>query len=117
MNNKKRNITVLAVLVFVCAAVFLNWSFNNRWGKADSEMAAVEDEKMAEASTLETDFEAVETVETGYFAEATLTRQLSRDEALELLQTAASADGAARRPSAARRGIPTESSQSSPRSR
>ena len=28
MKNKKRNITMIAVLVFVCAAVALNWSYN-----------------------------------------------------------------------------------------
>ena len=41
MKNKKRNITMIAVLVFVCAAVALNWSYNNRWGHPDSEMVSV----------------------------------------------------------------------------
>lgn len=92
--NKKRNITMLAVLVFVCAAVFLNWSYNNRWGKADTEMVAAEDAAMAEENAVEASGENVAVTESGYFAEARLTRQLSRDEALELLQTAASADAA-----------------------
>lgn len=92
--NKKRNITMLAVLVFVCAAVFLNWSYNNRWGKPDAEMVAAEDAAMAQENAVEASGENAAVSESGYFAEARLTRQLSRDEALELLQTAASADAA-----------------------
>ena len=29
MKNRKRNLTMLAVLMFVCAAVVLNWTYNN----------------------------------------------------------------------------------------
>ena len=36
MKNRKRNITMIAVLLFVCAAVLLNWSYNNRWGEPDA---------------------------------------------------------------------------------
>lgn len=90
MKNRKRNITMIAVLLFVCAAVALNWSYNNRWGKADSEMVSAEDEAMMDAS-VGTDSAAVNA---GYFDEARLTRQVSRDEALQLLQTAASAETA-----------------------
>ena len=82
MKNRKRNLTMLAVLMFVCAAVVLNWTYNNRWGKPDAEMVYAEDQAMLEASGTE------------YFAEARLTRQVSRDEALELLQTAASSEAA-----------------------
>lgn len=92
MKNKKRNITMLAVLMFVCAAVALNWSYNNRWGTPDSEMVLAEDEAMISADAEFAD----SLVATGseYFAEARLTRQVSRDEALELLQTAATAEAA-----------------------
>ena len=38
MKNRKRNITMIAVLLFVCTAVALNWSYNNRWGTPDAEM-------------------------------------------------------------------------------
>ena len=68
MKNKKRNITMIAVLVFVCAAVALNWSYNNRWGHPDSEMVSAEDSAMLDAA--------------------------AADEALELLQTAAAAETA-----------------------
>ena len=90
MKNRKRNLTMLAVLMFVCAAVALNWSYNNRWGSPDSEMVAVEDEEMLGAAAENLG----DYVNSGYFAEARLTRQVSRDEALELLQTAASAETA-----------------------
>ena len=75
--------------LFVAAAVLLNWSYNNRWGKADSKMVAVEDAEIAEANATVQD-----RINSGYFAEARLTRQVSRDEALQLLQSAASADAA-----------------------
>lgn len=90
MKNKKRNITMIAVLVFVCAAVALNWSYNNRWGHPDSEMVSAEDSAMLDAAAAD----AEESTASGYFAEARLTRQVSRDEALELLQTAAAAETA-----------------------
>ena len=50
MKNRKRSLTMLAVLMFVCAAVALNWSYNNRWGSPDAEMVAMEDEAMLNAS-------------------------------------------------------------------
>ncbi len=89
MKNKKRSITMMAVLMFVCAAVALNWSYNNRWGNPSAEMVSAEDSALAEANS-----EYAQTDISGYFAEARLTRQVSRDEALQLLQTAASAETA-----------------------
>ena len=92
MKNRKRNLTMLAVMMFVCAAVALNWSYNSRWGKPDAEMVYAGDEAMLAAQM---DFEkTLMTSGTEYFAEARLTRQVSRDEALELLQTAASSESA-----------------------
>ncbi len=95
MKNRKRNITMIAVLIFVCAAVAINWSYNNRWGRADSEMVSVEDSAMLDAAAADKSVTAQkDAIESGYFAEARLTRQVSRDEALELLQTAAAAESA-----------------------
>ena len=67
MKKAKRNIIIVTVMLFVCAAVYLNWSYNNSWGRADEAMVE---------------------------AEARLTRQTSRDEALSLLQTAAASESA-----------------------
>ena len=89
MKKVKRNIIIAAVLLFVCAAVYLNWSYNNSWGAADPAMVKAEDEKMTSLGG-ETDAEPA----SDYFAQARLTRQTSRDEALGLLQTAASAESA-----------------------
>lgn len=93
MKKSKRNIIIAAVLLLVCAAVYLNWSYNNRWGKADNAMVEAEDENMAEANGENAgDAEATEVSE--YFSEARLTRQTSRDQALTLLQTAAQSESA-----------------------
>ena len=76
MKNKKRNITMIAVLVFVCAAVALNWSYNNRWGHPNSEMVSAEDSAMLDAAAADADAApAEESTASGYFAEARLTRQ------------------------------------------
>ena len=92
MHNRKRNLTLMAVLVFVCAAVALNWSYNRRWGTPDSQMVLAEDAAMMKAGGETIGKDAVAASE--YFAEARLTRQVSRDEALQLLQTAAAAETA-----------------------
>ena len=92
MKHLKRNVTIAAVLLLVCAAVYLNWSYNNKWGFADPAMVKAEDAAMKAANEA---YEAANTKSSsGYFAEARLSRQVSRDEALELLQTAAAAETA-----------------------
>ena len=94
MRNRKRNITMIAVLIFVCAAVALNWSYNKRWGEPDADLVLAEDEGILRANA-----EYEQKKEAGsseYFADARLTRQVSRDEALQLLQTAATAETASK---------------------
>ena len=56
MKKTKRNIAIIVVLLFVCAAIYFNWSYNTQWGKADAEMAAAEDAAMAAANAKETTF-------------------------------------------------------------
>ena len=92
MKKTKRNVAVIVVLLFVCAAVYFNWSYNAQWGSADAEMAAAEDAAMAAANA---DGEAAAaSASTDYFAKARLTRQQSRDEALSLLKSASAAEDA-----------------------
>lgn len=88
--NLKRNIVIAAVLVFVGAAVWLNWSYNNRWGKADAAMAAAEDAAMLEAEEeyLAASATGRAAVSLAYFDDARLARQSARDEALALLEMA-----------------------------
>jgi stage III sporulation protein AH len=88
---KKRNLTMLALVMFVAAAVLLNWSYNKRWGEPNEEMVSAEDSAIEEAAA---SAEKLAASTSGYFSEARLTRQVSRDEALQLLQTAASAEAA-----------------------
>ena len=85
MKNIKRNITIASVLLLVCAAVYLNWSYNNRWGEADAAMVKAEDAAMKAADEA---YEAANTKgsSSGYFAEARLNRQVSREEAMKLLE-------------------------------
>ena len=96
--NLKRNIVMAAVLLFVCAAVYLNWSYNSRMGEADPAMAKAEDAAMANAEQEYLSASAGEELAAestdAYFASARLTRQQSRDEALSLLETAAASESA-----------------------
>ncbi len=94
MRKLKRNLVVVTVLFFVCAAVYLNWSYNNRWGEADEAMVAAEDAAMAAAEEEYLASVGAQSGDSDYFAEARLTRQQSRDEALSLLEKAASSEGA-----------------------
>ena len=93
MKNLKRNLSIVTVLLLVCAAVYLNWSFNNRWGEADSAMVKAEDAAMQAADEAYTEAMG-EGGSSDYFAEARLNRQVSRENALELLKTAAASESA-----------------------
>lgn len=97
----KRNLTVLTVVLFVATAVYFNWSYNQQFGVPDADMVMAEDDAMDKA-----DVKSKEEAEPGadeakaeqsasdYFAQARLTRQQSRDEALNLLESASKAEGA-----------------------
>ncbi|MFR5421139.1 MAG: SpoIIIAH-like family protein [Oscillospiraceae bacterium] len=84
---------IIVVLLFVCAAIYFNWSYNTQWesgrrngrcrGRTPAAVKAEEDAAAASASASD-----------DYFAKARLTRQQSRDEALSLLQSASTAEGA-----------------------
>lgn len=86
MKKAKRNIIIAAVLVLVCAAVYLNWSYN----RADTD---ADPTSLTDNDNAPTDVQDVDDTD-DYFAQARLTRQTSRDEALNLLETAAAGDGA-----------------------
>lgn len=99
MSVWKRNAVVVAIVLFVGVAVYLNWSYNNRQAGADAEVSeSGEPGKLLGQSALVNGTESGETAETGnstgYFATARLNRQQARDSALELLQKAAAEEGA-----------------------
>lgn len=99
MSVWKRNAVVLAIVLFVGVAVYLNWSYNNQLtgegsgtdgsdGKVLGQTTlvnGVEEEQDGETAEGQTE----EETGSGYFASARLNRQQARDSALELLQEAA----------------------------
>lgn len=93
MSKTKRNIMIAAVVLCVCAAVYLNWSYNQQ-GYDESAIADtnLSDAKSAEETAVNTDGDYI----AEYFAQARLTRQQSRDEAMDLLEQAASAQTASK---------------------
>jgi len=93
LSKKKRNIMIAAVVLCVCAAVYLNWSYNHQ-GYDES---AVADASLSDAkSAEETAVNKADDYIAEYFAQARLTRQQSRDEAMELLEQAASSETASK---------------------
>lgn len=94
MKSWKRNVVIATVLVFVCAGVYLNWSFNQKQQMpeltetlnpdqvlGDSTLVFAEGSEQAEAAL------AAQTPTTeDYFAQVRLSRQQSRDGAVELLE-------------------------------
>lgn len=109
MSVWKRNAVVVAIVLFVGAAVYLNWSYSNQTaeggtggeggGKLLGQTTLVNGEDGGKnapstpAPSGEPDAAGSSapggTVSTGYFASARLNRQQARDSALELLQQAA----------------------------
>ena len=92
MKNWKRNAVVAAVLVFVCAGIYLNWSYNQQ-ATADLTETLDAEKVMGENLILENESDSlVETsgedlgVVSDYFAEVRLSRQTARDSAVETLQ-------------------------------
>ena len=96
----KRNAVIATVLLFICAGVYLNWSYNNRQKTPDLTDTLNAEQVMGETSLQLNDAaEPVSLEETStddYFAQVRLSRQSSRDSAVELLeQTIAYDDGTA----------------------
>lgn len=118
MSVWKRNAVVVAIVLFVGAAVYLNWSYGKEAaaagggdGKLLGQAALVngKDDKQAgggkEAGDAQSSAQPGASADpsatpsaageqTGYFASARLNRQQARDSALELLQQAAADAGA-----------------------
>ena len=107
MSVWKRNAVVVAIVLFVGAAVYLNWSYNNQAEQTGEEPGRVLGEASlvnaqeegqdggasaqpnASASPAPSGTAQMESDQTGYFASARLNRQQARDNALALLQQAA----------------------------
>lgn len=103
----KRNAVVAAIVLFVCAAVYLNWTYQGQEsadaGKTLGQAALVSGQTsdpllqgaVSPAPSASASPAASETDSTGgYFASARLNRQQARDSALAILQDAASDESA-----------------------
>ena len=91
----KKNLVAAAVLVTVCAGIYVNWLYTEE-NAATGLMEVVDSEKVMsdEALILSEDMaaiaagETVNTTATDYFAAVRLSRQQARDNAVNLLQDA-----------------------------
>ncbi|HIY32929.1 MAG TPA: SpoIIIAH-like family protein [Candidatus Evtepia faecavium] len=106
----KRNVIAAAIVLFVCGAVYLNWSYSQdtaagkNLGQAalvgqtdplqsqEDQDAAAQDGEAAQDGATQEGQEAAG--ESSYFSTARLNRQQARDNALSLLQEAAEDDKA-----------------------
>ena len=87
----KRNAVVATILVFVCAAIFLNGKYADKVEKPAKILGQAQQVDASDGEAAEVSAEAGGS---DYFASARLTRQQSRDEALSLLKSASTAEGA-----------------------
>ena len=108
----KRNAVVAAIVLFVCAAVYLNWSYGQEvdagadasggklLGEATLVTGTTDDPLLSDSGTAPSSSAdggqdtAGATEQTGYFSTARLNRQQARDSALGLLQDAANDESA-----------------------
>ena len=88
----KRNAVIATVLLFICAGVYLNWSYNNRQKTPDLTDTLNAEQVMGEATLQLEDAAEPVSLDTSagstddYFAQMRLSRQSSRDSAVELLE-------------------------------
>ncbi len=89
----KRNAVVATVLLFVCAGIYLNWSFNKSQQVAsltdviDADALMNEDYTQTLVDAASEDLQQADAAASAdYFASIRLSRQQSRDSAIELLQ-------------------------------
>lgn len=95
MNQWKKNMIAAAVLVTVCAGIYVNWLYTEDVATSDlTETLDAEKVMSDEALVLSEDMEALAAGESlattaeDYFAAVRLSRQQARDSALNLLQEA-----------------------------
>ena len=96
----KKNMVAAAVLVTVCAGIYVNWLYTEDLGSSTLEDTLNAEKVMSDDTlVLSTDMEAIaagedlQTTATDYFAAVRLSRQQARDNAVNLLQEAMSYSG------------------------
>ena len=96
----KRNAVVAAIALFVCAAVYLNWDYEQQaqagktLGQSTLVGSETADPLLPDSSAQYSTASQEERDAEGYFAAARLNRQQARDSALSLLQDAAAQENA-----------------------
>ena len=95
MNKWKKNMVAAAVLVTVCAGIYVNWLYSEDTATADlTDTIDVEKVMSEDLLVLSEDTEVLseghnlETTATDYFAAVRLSRQEARDSAINLIQEA-----------------------------
>lgn len=93
MKKWKKNLVAAAVLVAVCAGIYVNWQYGEDQAAVEltetldaDKLMSSDTLVMAEGEGLQTDIE--ESTMTDYFAAVRLSRQEARDSAVTLLQEA-----------------------------
>ncbi len=93
MKNWKKNLLAAAVLLVVCAGIYMNWMYTNSenvgdfTNTLDAEKVLSENGILLNVGNLDNSGELNNTV-TDYFAAVRLSRQQARDSAVNLLQEA-----------------------------
>ena len=95
MKTWKKNLVAAAVLVTVCAGIYVNWLYTEEQATAnltdtlnEEKILSADMLVMNDGSTLSIDTDANGTTITDYFAAVRLSRQEARDSAVGLLQEA-----------------------------
>ena len=94
MNNWKKNLIAAAVLLVVCAGIYMNWMFTNAENVGnltdvlDAQKVLSEDGLVLDVNNLDYADGSGENTITDYFAAVRLSRQEARDSAVNLLQEA-----------------------------
>ncbi len=89
MKNWQKNLIAAAILVVVCAGIYMNWMYNNAQSVGDF-TDTLDAEKVMSQDGIQLDTEDVggDNTVIDYFAAVRLSRQQARDSAVELLQEA-----------------------------
>lgn len=94
MKNWKKNLMAAAVLLVVCAGIYMNWMYSNAENvdnladTLDAEKVLSDDGLVLDANNLENEVNDGNNTITDYFAAVRLSRQEARDSAVSLLQEA-----------------------------
>ena len=84
MKNWKKNVMAAAVLLVVCAGIYINWMYSNA-ESVDDLTDILDSDAVMNQDGLEMGTEGEDTV-TDYFAAVRLSRQEARDQAVNLIQ-------------------------------